>query len=268
MKDIRIAAVVSSSPVGEIRRNVERMVTHVAAAEKGGANMVCFPELNITGYCNRKEIKKIALSLSDPVVAEVSGLAVAHDMVILAGMAETDGKGTLYATHLVLTPDGRTEVYRKLHIAPPERAVYTPGKKIPVFEALGVRFGIQLCYDTHFPELSTRMAESGAEILFMPHASPRGDSAEKHASWMRHLPARAFDNSVFVVACNQQGENCNGLTFPGLALVIDPSGKIIADAGTTEDKLLFADLKKEKLDKVRGHEMRYFFPNRKPELYT
>ncbi len=70
--------------------------------------------------------------------------------------------------------------------------------------------GIQLCYDAHFPELSTRMAVNGADIIFMPHASPRGTPSQKLTSWLRHLTARAFDNGVFIVACNQNGDNQKG----------------------------------------------------------
>ena len=112
---------------------------------------------------------------------------------------------------MVISPRGRTGVYRKLHLAPPEADHFSSGESLPVFHWSGIRFGIQLCYDAHFPQLSTQMAEADADMIFIPHASPRGQAAEKHQSWMRHLPARAFDNGLFVVACNQTGDNGNGL---------------------------------------------------------
>jgi len=104
-------------------------------------------------------------------------------------------------------------------------------------------------------------------LIFIPHASPRGVAADKHRSWMRHLPARAYDNSVFIAACNQIGENGSGLSFPGNAVILGPSGHIITTHLTDREGILFADLKAEELASVRGHEMRYFFPNRRPELY-
>jgi N-carbamoylputrescine amidase len=174
----------------------------------------------------------------------------------------------MYASHLVLTPDGGLGVYRKVHIAPPERGIFTAGDEVPVFSAAGTRFGVQLCYDAHFPELSAAMTAKGAEVIFIPHASPRGSAAEKHESWMRHLPARAFDNSVFIVAWNQIGENCKGLSFPGNAVVVAPSGDVIAKDLSGAEKLFFVDLEAERLDQVRGHEMRYFFPHRRPRLYN
>ena len=125
----------------------------------------------------------------------------------------------------------------------------------------------QLCYEAHFPEISTVMALKGAEIIFMPHASPRGTPSQKLDSWLRHLTARAFDNSVFVIACNQNGDNQRGLKFPGLALIIDPSGAVINKNISGEEGIAIADLKADTLEAVRGHRMRYFLPNRRPEMY-
>ncbi|MGA6926811.1 MAG: nitrilase-related carbon-nitrogen hydrolase, partial [Desulfosarcina sp.] len=173
----------------------------------------------------------------------------------------------LYASHMVITPQGRTAIYRKLHLAPPEAALFHPGDALPVFEWSGIRFGIQLCYDAHFPELSTRMAEAQADIIFIPHASPRGQAADKHHSWMRHLPARAFDNGLFVVACNQTGNNQNGLVFPGNAVAFSPSGEIMDSRLSGRSGLLMVDLRADRIQHVRGHRMRYFLPHRRPELY-
>jgi predicted amidohydrolase len=84
---------------------------------------------------------------------------------------------------------------------------------------------------------------------------------------MRHLTARAYDNGLYIVACNQIGDNCNGLVFPGNAVVIDPSGNILDTKLDDSEGLLVADLTAEALEHVRGHRMRYFLPNRRPDLY-
>jgi N-carbamoylputrescine amidase len=84
---------------------------------------------------------------------------------------------------------------------------------------------------------------------------------------MRHLPARAFDNSLYVVACNQTGDNQAGLDFPGLAVILDPAGRIVGKDIDGKENIIIADLKAEKLAAVRGHRMRYFLPNRRPDLY-
>jgi predicted amidohydrolase len=267
-RDARIAAVVCRCPVGQTKRNLERIRYWVEQARKKGAAFVCFPELNITGYSNREEIAGHAISAHGSEINTLVCLAVDQQVVLLVGFAEKNGEGTIYASHMVITPQGRTGIYRKLHLAPPETDQFRPGNALPVFHWSGIRFGIQLCYDAHFPELSTRMAETDADMIFMPHASPRGQAADKHLSWMRHLPARAFDNGLFVVACNQTGDNGNGLVFHGNAVVFSPSGEILERRLTGDSGIIVVDLTAEQLNHVRGHRMRYFFPNRRPRLYS
>lgn len=265
--DLRIAAVVCRCPVGQVARNLDRTRHWTSRAKQSGAALVCFPEMNLTGYSNRKQIVAHAIRVEGPEVEALRRMAAEEEICLLIGFAEKARDERVYASHMVIAPDGRTGVYRKLHLAPPETKHFIPGDSLPVFNWSGLRFGIQLCYDAHFPEITTRMAEAEADVIFIPHASPRGLAKDKHQSWMRHLPARAFDNGLFVVACNQTGENGSGLTFPGNAVVFSPSGEIIATRLSGASGLLVADLTADRLHHVRNHRMRYFFPNRRPDLY-
>jgi len=267
MKDIRIAAVILNCPVGRIADNLDRMAGWVEVAKKQGVDVLCFPEMNITGYSSRANIQKLAETVPGKISQSVSEMAQAHDIAILAGLAEADLTGRVFASHLLATAQDVAGIYRKVHIAPPEKQIFTAGDAIPLFEIKGFRLGIQLCYDVHFPELSTRMAIDGADAIFMPHASPRGTPAEKFDSWMRHLSARAFDNGLFVIACNQTGNNQNELNFPGLAVVLDPAGRILKKDISGKENMIVADLKAGDLEEIRGHRMRYFLPNRRPDLY-
>jgi predicted amidohydrolase len=267
MQDIRIAAAIFNSIFGRKEHNLDRMGHWIKAASRQGARLICFPELNITGYSHQPEIKDSAEPIPGPISGCLEQMARDEHIVILAGMAEKDPAGRVFASHLVVTPQGISGIYRKLHIAPPEKDLFSPGNEVPLFDLQGVKFGIQLCYDAHFPELSTRMAIDGAEIIFMPHASPRGTPQQKLNSWLRHLAGRAFDNSVFVVACNQTGKNQSGLDFPGIAVVMDPSGNILKKYTDGQEGLLMADLKAAAFKMVRDHHMRYFLPHRRPELY-
>ena len=267
MNDIRIAAVMMNCPVGGVEDNLDRMAGWIQAAKKRAADIVCFPEMNVTGYSTREAIKDSAETVPGTISQSVLTLAREFKLAILAGLLEKDSRGCVFASHLVVTPRGVTGIYRKIHIAPPETDVFSAGDTIALFKIKGVKLGIQLCYDVHFPELSTRMATDGADVIFMPHASPRGTPAQKFNSWMRHLPARAFDNGLYVVACNQTGNNQSGLNFPGLSVLLDPAGRIIKKNTGGKEDMIVANLKADELEKVRSHRMRYFLPNRRPELY-
>jgi len=268
MDDLRVAVVVMRSVLGKTSDNLSSMRARVSEAAAGGAALVCFPELNVTGYSVREIIRSVAEPIPGPSSKAVAQMAQENGIVILAGLVEKDSDGRLFATHLVVGPDGLQGVYRKSHLSPFEHPLYSGGQSVPVFSLKGnTVFGIELCYDTHFPELSTLLTLKGADILFCLHASPRGTPEDKLQSWMRHLTARAYDNGVFVVACNQTGENGDGLEFPGLALALNPSGEMIAERVSADEGVLFADLKGADLAHVRENRMRFFLPNRHPELY-
>lgn len=265
MEDIRVAAVVCRSLVGDTEGNLARMAEWIQRAAERSAAVAVFPEMNITGYA-AADGHEIAEPIPGPATDRVRGWAREHQLVILAGLAESDPTGPIFASHFVAFPDGSWDVYRKLHIGPPEMRRFTAGNAAPLFSAAGATFGIQLCYDAHFPELTTLMALDGADIVFMPHASPRGTPREKFDSWMRHLTARAFDNGIFVIAVNPVGKNGRGLLFPGVAAAIGPDGQVMDRLLCEADDMLVVDLPGAALAAVRGHRMRYFLPNRRPEL--
>ncbi len=250
-----------------MEQNFRALNRWVGEASRQGVEIICFPEMNICGYSHHKSVVELAQPLHGPLTRELQDLSRAENMVILAGFTEKGTRGDIYASHLVVKPGSEPEVYRKIHLAPPEKKVFSAGNRIAVFEFDQITFGIQLCYDAHFPELSTQMAVRGADIIFIPHASPRGQAQEKHQSWMRHLTARAYDNSLFVAACNQTGDNGNGLTFPGNGVVLDPSGNIMAVETSGCETMMVVDLQADQLEKVRGHRMRYFLPHRRSDLY-
>ena len=261
MRDVRVATAMMSSETNKTNQNMTLMQDYICKAHASGVQILCFPELNITGYCNRNTIRNNAEPVPGSASDRLLTLASHYNMILLAGLAEKD-QDALYIAHLIAFPNGSLGHYRKLYLGPPEKKIFSQGNAAPVFFHQDNCMGVQLCYDAHFPELTTLMRASGIEILFIPHASPHGTSAQKFKSWMRHLPARAYDNSIFIIACNASGKNCSGLTFPPLSLALDPSGNLIQKS-LSEDDLMIVDLKASSFDYVRKHEMRYFFANRR-----
>jgi predicted amidohydrolase len=267
MEDVTVAAVCMRSEPGRVEENLGRMARFAVEAAGKGADVICFPELSLTGYVlTLEETAPGSISLAQ---AESLLAAVARDSgsVVIAGLAEEAEGGKPFITQVAIGPEGLIGVHRKSHLGPPERGIYQAGDAISTLAFRGAVFGIQLCYETHFPEISTTMALAGAEMLFFPHASPRGSGEEKLSSWLRHLPARAFDNGVYVVACNQVGETSAGFSFPGVAVVIGPDGRVEASYTGNEERILIATLQRDGLFQVRQNRMKYFLPRRRPALY-
>ncbi len=267
MAKIRVAAACVQARPGCWERNMESMDEWARRASEQGAQIVCFPELSLSGYVLDRPERVTSAEKTGQAASFVTELARRRGLTVLAGFVEEGGGGRPYITHLAAGPEGPQGSYRKTHLSPAEEAGYRAGEALPVFEGMGVRFGIQLCYEGHFPEITTIMALKGAEVVFMPHASPRGTPQEKLRSWLRHLAARAFDNAVYVAACNQAGRTGDGLHFPSVAVIIDPAGRVVASYGGEAENLLSASLDLGFLQEVRSHRMKYFLPRRRPELY-
>lgn len=267
MRDLRIAAVCMRAAPGDIDGNLKKTEAFVLEASRQGAEVVCFPELSLSGYGLRDPEVLCPPDRGEEAVRTITEMACAHDVVILAGLIEwPEGHGPCIS-QIVAGPGGLLGRYRKTHLSPSEKDAYRPGNEFGVFPSGDILFGVQLCYEAHFPEISTLMALKGVRVVFVPHASPRGEPEEKRDSWLRHLPARAFDNALFIVACNQVGVTDPGFSFPGVALVLNPAGRIVAEYTGNAENVLVADLKMAELAEIRGHKMRYFLPHRRPDLY-
>jgi len=268
MGDLKIAAVCMNSDTGEIERNLDRTEAFVSKASDLGAHLICFPELSITGYVLSDPSKVYRDVSPDQILERVAGMAREKGLIILAGLIEMPRGKKPYISQVVAGPEGLLGSYRKTHLSPKEKEIYQAGEEIRVFRYGEMVFGIQLCYEAHFPEISTVMALKGAEIIFMPHASPRGKPGEKLQSWLRHLPGRAFDNALYVVACNQVGKTGEGFTFPGVAVALSPAGNVMAKYAGTHEEMLLVDFQRAEIEEIRKHKMAYFIPNRRPELYS
>ena len=85
-----------------------------------------------------------------------------------------------YNTQLVISPDGIEGKYRKSHVHTTEISTRRHGDGLPIFDHPKIRFGVEICYGTHFPEISTALADKGAERIFLSHGAlgtvcpPRG----------------------------------------------------------------------------------------------
>ena len=260
------------SVVGDRDGNIERARRLAREAAGRGAEVLVLPEACLTGYTVRGSMGPWAETVPGPLTEAVRGLAVEFDLAILAGLVERSEAG-LHLTQVLVGPGGLHAAYRKTHLGPTEKTLFVPGNRLGVVHYMvgaddpGVSLGLQLCYEGHFPEVSLAQALAGADALIVPHASPREDAQSKLDRWLRYFPARAYDNTVFVVACNQVGDNGGGLTFSGVALILGPKGEVLAQAAGEDEAVIVADLRAEELEAVRGGRMGYFLPERRPELY-
>ena len=267
MEDLRVAAVCMNSEPGEVNRNLARMRSFAIKASAEGSQIVCFPEMCVTGSVLKNPDEVYRGLDPERILKRLLYMAEETRLFLIAGMVLVSSGQRPWITQIIAGPEGLIGLHKKSHLSPAEKDNYQAGQEIKAFKVGNTTVGVALCYEAHFPEISTILALLGADILFFPHASPRGNPKGKSQSWLRHLPSRAFDNGAFVVACNQVGDTSEGFSFPGVALVLGPDGQLLAKYTGDEEKILFADLRAEELRNTREHRMKYFIPQRRPELY-
>ncbi|MFZ5650561.1 MAG: nitrilase family protein [Bacillota bacterium] len=270
MDKTRIALVQMRSEQGMLENNLEKIEHYIDRAAAGGVDIICFPEMCLQGY-SREKARFSSVKVPGEIAARIGRMAAGSGVVVLVGLAEDGAEEKPYITQVVFFPDGSFEKYRKTHLGKSEIPYFTAGDDLPVFSAVKARFGIQICWDMHFPEVSTILSLKGAEIIFAPHASPVivGD---RIGIWMKYMVARAYDNSVFVAACNLVGDDGCGQEFCGGALVVDPRGNPVARSCGSGEGMLVADLDPEVINTIRMKKARsmrhsFYLDCRRPELY-
>lgn len=259
---MRVTMVPMHSKVGDIEGNLAGMLGHCRAAE--GSDLVCFPELSLTGY-SMPASKDHPMDADDPAIGALIDWTSESGAAVCFGYVDAD-------LHIAqsIAEDGRLlGTYHKTHLGEREVMWMTPGNGFPLIRTRNAVIGIQVCWEAHFPEITGTYALDGADLILMPFASGLG-GGRRQSSWDRVLPARAYDNTVFVAAVNGHGDTGTGTVLGGGAAVYDVRGERMGS--TFGDKVLTVDLDPEQMDRVRaeGYEsMRdvYFLDKRRPELY-
>jgi predicted amidohydrolase len=132
--------------------------------------MVCFPESAATGYALRIP-KILQRARNRPHQGSFGSNGAGHENGAGCGAIENTGKRPFMA-QLITGPEGLMGIYRKTHLSPTESEIYDAGETLGVFVYGGWCFGLQLCYEAHFPEISTKMALSGADFVDTPRIPP------------------------------------------------------------------------------------------------
>ena len=274
------AAQTGSVDDGGSERIVEAAHRMLEDAGRRGVALLTFSELFLAPFFpNRldERFERHFMPVDDPVVRGLVDKATALGIALVLPLAERARAGFFNAA-LVFDAQGRqVGRYRKTHIpayfpsdAPGgtgsyEKFYFTPGDALPVFEVAGTTIGIQICNDRLYPEASRALALAGAQLIVMPICfSTYADPGHRASIWDVPLRARAYENGVFVLACNRVGVE-GPRHHLGRSMVVDPRGTIVCEAGTQAPELLVAEVD---LDEVAAARTQFpWWRDRRPDLY-
>ncbi|MEH6747962.1 MAG: nitrilase family protein [Maribacter arcticus] len=264
-------------------------------AKSRGADLISFHEMSITAYTYTKDLSLEEITdLAENVpngesTYELINISKEFDMPILVGLVEKE-QGNIFNTYICVTKDGVIAKYRKIH--PFISKYMTAGDQYCVFDLLGWKCGILICYDNNVIENVRATSLLGAELIFAPHvtgctpsAMPGRDYVDdkywenrkkdpvslrlefdgpKGREWlMRWLPTRAYDNGVYYAFTNPIGYDGEHLKN-GNSMIIDPYGDVLSEIKSFDDEITISNITKDKIKLSGG----WRYKNaRRPELY-
>lgn len=253
-----IALAQIDSKLGDLRKNISRHGEYVRRAIDGGADLVIFPELSLSGYTVRDINWDVALQL--PAEKKLSELLkLSKQISIIAGGVEESTEYGIFNSAFLLEKGKAISIHRKLY--PPtygmfeELRYFSPGKTVRAFNSSVGRIGVLICEDLWHLPLAYILAEDDAKVIITIAASPTRLAGEKgrvaiaqvntehHKTYARLL-------SSYVIFCNRVGFE-DGVNFWGGSEVIDPSGDIVVQAKLFEEDMVFAEIKENEVRRAR-----------------
>ncbi len=155
----------------EIRQDIEGALNYAsnvaACAETEGAALLCFPGGFLQGYLTDEMLaRRNALDFASPAFETLLYRLPKTGPMIVMGLIEVDG-GRLFNSAIVVDRGTFIGRYRKAHLLYGEQ-IFDAGHDCPTFEIAGLRFGINICYDTNFPEAARKVADLGTSLIVCP----------------------------------------------------------------------------------------------------
>lgn len=206
-------------------------------AASSDAEVVLLPELWNSGAFDIETARRVAEPLDGPLVARISRTARDRGIWIHGGsFTESVSDGRHYNTSVLFRPDGTlAATYRKIHLfgfSEGETTLMSAGDEIVVVDTPLGRTALATCYDLRFPELFRRFVDAGATAVLMSSGWPTA----RIAHWDILTRARAIEDQLLVVACNEVGTHAS-VTLGGHSVVVSASGEVLAQAGDGEEVL-------------------------------
>src|SRR5260370_11832133 len=226
-KPITLLLAQSSPKLAKKEENLKAIAIQASAARKKNVDLLVLPELHLTGYTMQDEVYNLAEPIPGPSVKRVEKLAREHGLHIVFGMPEESSvKGVIHNTAVLVGPNGIVGKYRKIHLPThtvfEERRYYRPGQEAPVFSTSLGTFGLTICYDLYFPELTRLQALAGAQLIVCISASP----GLRRRFFEGFCLSRAMENAGYLAYVNRVGIE-DGNQFWGGSRVVAPNGSVL-----------------------------------------
>jgi predicted amidohydrolase len=257
---MNIALAQINTVLGDPAANLEKHLAYIRQARSGGADLLIFPELSLTGYA----LQDLAASVAhrprpdDPIFAPLLEASRGLDLVV--GFVDEDPRHRFFIAAAYLSGGEILHVHHKVYLPTyglfDEGRFFAWGDSIRAFDTRFGRMGIAICEDFWHASPPYLLWLDGADLLIFTSASPgRGlhdDEKLESARWVEHIN-RAYASlfTAFVAHANRVGYE-DGLNFWGGSTVFDPDGKLLGQGPCHEEALVQVEVDLNQLHRTRA----------------
>jgi len=158
-------------------------------------------------------------------------MAKVHNIWLIPGSFFELRDDAIFNTAPVINPQGEVIArHRKLFPFCPFEEGVTAGDEFVVFDVPNIgRFGLCICYDMWFPEVLRTLTSMGAEVILHPVLTGTND---------RDIELNLARSSGAIFQSYIIDINGLGVGGVGKSCIVDPSGRVIHQAGETNEYLV------------------------------
>lgn len=259
---LRVAAVQLNAN-DQMEHNIERAYRLMQQAKSDGAELMVLPENAVLMQESGAKMKAASpLQQDHPAVARFAAIAKELGVMVVVGSipVSVPNEERLANRCFVYDASGAIQAtYDKIHLFdanPKEGESYTESRRYLAGDKAvcvdvpnsSLRLGLSICYDLRFPYLFRTLAQAGAQVMLVPSAFAYTTGS---AHWHVLLRARAIETGSYVIAPAQCGMHPGGRRTYGHALIIDPWGRILAEASEAEEQVILADISRDLVTDIR-----------------
>jgi NAD+ synthase len=224
---LRIAFCQLGQRVGDLAGNAAAMLEWRGKATADGADLVMFPELQLTGYppedlVLKPEFVRQTMETAAQLVAATGDRGPA----MLFGAIHAEGGANFNS--MTLAEGGQVAGRTLKHELPnygtfDEKRVFVPGPPPEPLQFRGVKLGVPICEDIWLEKVCSHLAEAGAELLLVPNGSPY--ELDKDDLRQRLVRERIAQTGLPMAYLNRVGGQ-DELAFDGSSFVVNGDGEI------------------------------------------
>ncbi len=251
MAQLGLALIQMRCEKAAIGDNIKEMRRYLGQAKDAKADIVCFPEMSITGYIDPQQHPEAVIARDHPAIKEITGLSREYHTTIIAGFVEDNPSGKPFITQFIAEGSSIKGYYRKKTIKEDEAEWFSPGGDQPVFSHSGIKYGLSICADIDDENIFKELAHQGAKLV-IECAAPGLYGDQKTRNWQEgydwwrgecfgKLGKYAADNGIHIAVATQAGRTVDE-DFPGGGYLFSPEGKCLAQSGDWKEGMLLVKI--------------------------